>query len=131
MRTDAEIRVLKDVWQQDPTWDIEDTEGFEEHREALREWRLAFEAELEEREEMLLAQRAQRGRRSVEMQDAMERRVIDERRYRTLALRDFRELMFYVRAPNTDELENLVASIVDNMLQAAVARTETLILERA
>ena len=35
MKTDAEIKELKRQWEYDPCWDIEDTEGFEEHREEL------------------------------------------------------------------------------------------------
>jgi hypothetical protein len=36
-----EIQVLKSTWAEDPHWDIEDTEGFEAHREEL----LAFHEE--------------------------------------------------------------------------------------
>jgi hypothetical protein len=42
MKTEEEVRALKAKWQADPRfWDIEDTEGFEEHREeliAFRDW---------------------------------------------------------------------------------------------
>lgn len=35
MATRDEIEKLKESWLKDPCWDIEDTEGFEEHREEL------------------------------------------------------------------------------------------------
>ena len=38
------IDQLKASWYGDRAWDIEDTEGFEEHREELRAYRLAIEA---------------------------------------------------------------------------------------
>ena len=35
IRTASEIEELKVQWEQDPIWDIENTEGFEEHRTEL------------------------------------------------------------------------------------------------
>lgn len=46
MKTQAELKALKDNWLSDPCWDIEDTEGFEEHKEEL----LKFRKEKEESE---------------------------------------------------------------------------------
>ena len=43
MRTPEEMQVLKTNWLNDPCWDIEDTEGWKEHREELKEWRLKIE----------------------------------------------------------------------------------------
>jgi hypothetical protein len=40
-----EVDKLKAVWAADPCWDIEDTEGFEAHREEL----IAFRQEVESR----------------------------------------------------------------------------------
>lgn len=34
-KTTEEIEHLKECWESDPCWDIEDTEGFEDHREEL------------------------------------------------------------------------------------------------
>lgn len=45
IRTNEEVTALKSQWKDDPLWDIEDTEGFEEHREELVEFRLECEAE--------------------------------------------------------------------------------------
>jgi hypothetical protein len=45
MKTREEVESLKRSWRNDPIWDIEDTEGFEEHREEL----LAFRVEMEEK----------------------------------------------------------------------------------
>jgi len=41
-KTPEEIQELKDNWRRDPCWEIEDTEGFEEHREEL----LAYSQEM-------------------------------------------------------------------------------------
>ena len=43
-RTPEEIADLKSQWQNDPCWDIENTEGFEAHREELAAYREAIDA---------------------------------------------------------------------------------------
>ena len=43
MPTQGEIATLKAQWNGDPCWDIEYTEGFEEHEEELREYREQME----------------------------------------------------------------------------------------
>lgn len=45
VKTAEDIERLKRSWERDPIWDIEDTEGFEDHREEL----LAFRKECESR----------------------------------------------------------------------------------
>lgn len=40
MATEAQIARLKLQWLNDGSWDIEDTDGFEEHRAELAEWRV-------------------------------------------------------------------------------------------
>lgn len=54
MATHEEIEQLKRNWRSDPCWDLEDTEGFEAHREELlafrNEWKARWTAEREERE---------------------------------------------------------------------------------
>jgi hypothetical protein len=45
MKTREEVEALKANWLSDPIWDIEDTEGFEEYRAELREYRLNVDAE--------------------------------------------------------------------------------------
>jgi polyhydroxyalkanoate synthesis regulator phasin len=55
MKTVEEIEALKIDWASDPSWDIEDTEGFEEHYDELLayrkqkelEWRQKAQANLE------------------------------------------------------------------------------------
>lgn len=46
-KTEEELLDLKDQWQKDPIWDIEDTEGFEEYKEELLEWRLEQEKQID------------------------------------------------------------------------------------
>lgn len=43
MKTSQEIEGLKINWSNDPIWDIEDTEGFEEHKQELYIYRLEVE----------------------------------------------------------------------------------------
>jgi hypothetical protein len=49
MATNDEIERLKHNWLGDPCWDIEETEGFEEHKEELIAFRKQHEAEVEKR----------------------------------------------------------------------------------
>ena len=42
-KTANEIAELKRGWSADPCWDIEDTEGFEAHRDELKTFRLETE----------------------------------------------------------------------------------------
>jgi hypothetical protein len=39
MKTEEEISELKSQWYRDPIWDIENTEGFEEHKSELLSFR--------------------------------------------------------------------------------------------
>lgn len=65
-KTDAEVQSLKENWKADPCWDIEDTEGFEAHRDELIAFREAHEAECERRFTLQLEGIATRERISVE-----------------------------------------------------------------
>lgn len=47
-KTQEEIRLLKRDWKSDPCWEIEDTKGFEDHRDEL----LAFRKQKEQIWEM-------------------------------------------------------------------------------
>lgn len=46
-KTICEIQNLKRQWINDPCWDIENTEGFEEHKEELLKYRLQCGSEWE------------------------------------------------------------------------------------
>lgn len=60
-KTAQEIEALKTNWLADPNWDIEKTEGFEEHREEL----IAFRAEIEARWRQKEIERVERRRHVV------------------------------------------------------------------
>lgn len=49
-KTSEEIEALKASWMSDPIWDIENTEGFEDHRDELFAWRMKYEAEQKARQ---------------------------------------------------------------------------------
>ena len=50
-REPNEIVALKRNWERDPCWDIEESEGFEEHKEGLLIYRKKKEAEWEQARE--------------------------------------------------------------------------------
>lgn len=53
-----EVRELKANWKSDPIWDIENTEGFEDHKQELLAFRLAMEASWIKQKEERLQKRA-------------------------------------------------------------------------
>jgi len=57
-KTQEEIQALKDSWVKDPCWDIEDTEGFEEHHQELLNFHQEVDAEWIKKEEQRIAERA-------------------------------------------------------------------------
>lgn len=58
MKTQEEIEHLKRNWEGDPCWDIEETEGFEEHKEELLAFRLQKEKEWENNRKWQLERKA-------------------------------------------------------------------------
>lgn len=78
MATTNEIESLKKSWRYDPCWDIENTEGFEEHKEELLAYRLGIEKEWQEREDKRINERADKLKCSVELVrylENLERRI--------------------------------------------------------
>lgn len=57
-KTNDEIEALKQNWMKDPCWDIEDTEGFEEHKEELLAWVKEYESVRQRDAEKFIARRA-------------------------------------------------------------------------
>lgn len=72
IRTGPEILELKMQWLADGCWDIEETEGFEAHREELLAFRLHSEAEWKTKRQARLAQRASELGCSVAMAEHLE-----------------------------------------------------------
>ncbi|MGA7181597.1 MAG: hypothetical protein WBX11_18715 [Thiobacillaceae bacterium] len=48
IRPPAELAALRAIWLEDPYWAIEDTDGFEAHRDELRKFRLETDAKNEQ-----------------------------------------------------------------------------------
>lgn len=71
-RTPEEIEDLKRNWAADPCWDIEDTEGFEAHREELLRFSEETQAEWKAERERLVLKRAQKNGVSVEAQQKID-----------------------------------------------------------
>lgn len=59
MATRDQIEKLKQGWASDPCWDIETTEGFEDHQEELTAFRAEKEAEWSEQRQKRLAELAE------------------------------------------------------------------------
>lgn len=59
MKTTADVAQLKIEWKRDPVWDIEDTEGFEEHRDELAAYHEKMRQEWAERRERDLLAKAE------------------------------------------------------------------------
>lgn len=57
-RTTEELEELKRQWRNDPCWDIEDSDGFEAHKEELMIWRKAYEKTQEIAELMRVSEKA-------------------------------------------------------------------------
>ncbi len=49
VKDEEDIENLKDAWYADPCWNIEDTEGFGEHKDALLAYRAGWERTWETR----------------------------------------------------------------------------------
>ena len=58
MATQDEIEKLKKNWLKDPCWDLELTEGFEEHEVELLAFRKEHDIEVQQKEEDRIARRA-------------------------------------------------------------------------
>lgn len=57
-KTQDQINALKANWEKDPCWDIENSDGFEDHEEELLAFRLQKEAEWQSEAEEAIARRA-------------------------------------------------------------------------
>jgi len=57
-KTPEQIQILKDDWRNDPCWDIEETKGFESHKDELLEYRLRLEKEWSEKGNFRLKKKA-------------------------------------------------------------------------
>lgn len=57
MKTEEELNELKSAWLFDPIWDIEDTEGFEDHTEELKAFRIKRREEQDAAENARIADR--------------------------------------------------------------------------
>jgi len=54
MKTREEVENLKANWREDPCWNIEDTQGFNEHKDELLAYRILCESERAEKRSIRL-----------------------------------------------------------------------------
>lgn len=59
-RAPEEVADLKAQWSDDPCWDLEDTEGFEAHREELAAYSAAMHRQWHKEERYRIGERAKR-----------------------------------------------------------------------
>ncbi len=67
MKTPEEIKALKEDWFNDPCWDIETTEGFEDYKEDLLNYRLNCENKWKEGVQNRLKIKAEKLNCSIEL----------------------------------------------------------------
>ena len=60
IRTKEEIEGLKNAWRNDPIWDLEETQGFEEHYQELLGYRKHWEQVWEDRRNKKLLAKAEK-----------------------------------------------------------------------
>jgi hypothetical protein len=60
MPTLEEIEKLKHDWKVDPVWDIEHTEGFEEHYDELKNFRENYEKQKQDERKKYLQERSEK-----------------------------------------------------------------------
>jgi hypothetical protein len=68
-KTREEIEALKENWRADPCWDIEDTEGFEEHHDELLAYRHEVQAEWQREREASKQQRVEKVKKETGITD--------------------------------------------------------------
>jgi hypothetical protein len=56
MKTKEEVENLKANWRDDPCWNVEDTRGFEEHKDELLAYRVLCESERAEKRRIRLSE---------------------------------------------------------------------------
>ena len=60
MKTVEEIQQLKNEWRNDPIWDIEDTEGFEDHYDELLSYRRKVQKKWKDQQKRELVLKAEK-----------------------------------------------------------------------
>jgi hypothetical protein len=127
LATSDEIDALKVEWQRDPSYNIEDAVGFEEHRNELYLWRLIYETDCEKLERDALQGRADAEGRSAEVQEAIEGAQREEGRCREAAARSLQRLFDGARLRwfGSLPLSDAIDAIVDDIVRAAEARVES------
>jgi len=60
MKTSEELTELKNAWRNDPIWDIEDTEGFEEHYDELLAYRKSVQQKWKDQQHRELILKAEK-----------------------------------------------------------------------
>jgi hypothetical protein len=71
MKTQEELQNLKEDWLKDPCWDIENSEGFEDHKNELLAFREQAQADWEERAQQKLAARVEKIEKETGIRDPL------------------------------------------------------------
>jgi len=119
-KTKEDIEQLKEDWSSDLGWDIEDTDGFEEHKEEL----LAYRRQSEEERESQLKKRAEEAGLPLEAyfrHRMLETSAHDKREHaKSLLVHYFKLAIPGLNSDCRVEIE----SIVDCLIQAVISETK-------
>lgn len=128
VKTQEEIDALKRSWASDPCWDIEDSEGFEAHRDEL----LAFKAEQEawweaqrrSRLENLAKEIGKPGDlESAELYEAMKTNAAHfKEKATTLLIHYLRQIAPHWDSDNAAEIHELADALVESSVCEVMAR---------
>lgn len=119
IKTQEEIEKLKASWRHDPCWDIEETEGFEDHKEELLAYRKQVEAESEKKAREYAERRAKKVKEETGVTDAVTAQSICT----------FAEIEFDLNRRDIDALESAKAQVRATLLLAAQVKRVADLLE--
>lgn len=109
-KTRDEIEALKEGWKRDPIWDIEDTEGFEQHREELLAWRRDWEDEVNKRVAANAKKRIEQMKKETGITDSMT----------AMYLRTFAELQINIQNARRGDISEAMVSLAEASASATL-----------
>ena len=105
-KTKEEVELLKKSWVNDPIWDIETTEGFEDHVEELRKYRI-------EQELLWENQRYEKEQQAAKAKEAAVKNLCD-----SLGIDNYKLGAFlYVHREKQAEYEEIISLLKDGLLE--------------
>lgn len=130
MKTTKQIQSLKENWLNDPCWDIEETEGFEDHKDELKEYRLKCEDEQNEKYRLKLNQRALQLRISPEIVEKIESKFsISDEKKREVGKRLVHYFNLSIKGGTDLYMVDEIIDMVDTLTECTQQASEAAILK--